>query len=190
MKQKRSNLKYNKSLTFTELPVMRKRSFTLIELLVVITIIGILSSLVLVSLNAAKSKARDARRKSNLATIKNALEMYYLEYGGYPSSAYPQVDYIIPHSLALEPKMSQFLPSFPTDPQNNPSCYASEYLYLSNTYYNPGANNASATTYALYASLENQSQTNLDPNNGADVWLRDNFNCIGNRRVNYKVVNL
>lgn len=57
--------------------------FTLIELLVVISIIGLLSSIVLTSVNSARAKARDARRKSDLRTISLALELYYDKYGTY-----------------------------------------------------------------------------------------------------------
>ena len=61
-----------------------QKGFTLIELLVVIAIIGILSTIVLVSVNDARIKARDARRVSELRSIATALEVYYDKYGEYP----------------------------------------------------------------------------------------------------------
>ncbi len=54
-----------------------KRGFTLIELLVVIAIIGILSSVVLASLNTARGKGADAAIKSNLANIRAQAEILY-----------------------------------------------------------------------------------------------------------------
>jgi len=62
-----------------------QRGFTLIELLVVIAIIGILSSVVLASLNTARTKARDARRVSDIKQLQIALELYYDSNGTYPS---------------------------------------------------------------------------------------------------------
>ncbi len=59
--------------------------FTLIELLVVIAIIGLLSSIVLVAMNSTRIKARDVRRKADLAQVVKAMELYYNDH---PSNAY------------------------------------------------------------------------------------------------------
>ncbi len=54
-----------------------KKGFTLIELLIVIAIIGILSSVVLASLNSARAKAANTVVKSSMANIRAQAEMYY-----------------------------------------------------------------------------------------------------------------
>ena len=54
-----------------------KKGFTLIELLVVIAIIGILSAVVLASLNTARAKGANAAVKSNLHGIRNQAEIFY-----------------------------------------------------------------------------------------------------------------
>ncbi len=56
---------------------VKYQGFTLIELLVVVAIIGLLASIVLVSLNSARAKARDARAQGDIKQIANAMEMYY-----------------------------------------------------------------------------------------------------------------
>lgn len=61
-----------------------KQGFTLIELLVVISIIGILSTLAVVSLNDARAKARDAKRISDIKQTQTALELYLTDRNGYP----------------------------------------------------------------------------------------------------------
>lgn len=60
--------------------------FTLIELLVVIAIIGILSSIILASLNSTRAKARDAKRKGDLKQLQLALELYFDSNNSYPST--------------------------------------------------------------------------------------------------------
>ncbi|HWH07406.1 MAG TPA: type II secretion system protein [Candidatus Paceibacterota bacterium] len=58
-------------------PSSARRGFTLIELLVVIAIIGILSAVVLASLNTARNKGADAAVKSNIETIRTQAELFY-----------------------------------------------------------------------------------------------------------------
>lgn len=62
-----------------------KRGFTLIELLVAITILGVLVSVGLGAFSSSQKKARDAKRKSELQSMARALELYYNDYGRYPT---------------------------------------------------------------------------------------------------------
>ncbi|MEK7074200.1 MAG: type II secretion system protein, partial [Patescibacteria group bacterium] len=63
-----------------------KNGFTLIELLVVIAIIGVLASAVLASLNSAREKARNARRKTDMRQLELAIQLYYDTNGTFPPS--------------------------------------------------------------------------------------------------------
>ena len=59
------------------------RGFTLIELLVVIAIIGILVSIVMVSMSGATAKAKNARVKGDISQIRSIAEMIYDTDGDY-----------------------------------------------------------------------------------------------------------
>jgi len=63
------------------------RGFTLIELLVVIAIIGILASIVLVSLNSARQKGQDTRILADVNQIRTQIESEASAGGGYPVGA-------------------------------------------------------------------------------------------------------
>ena len=55
------------------------RGFTLVELLVVIAIIGILSAIVLASLNLARYRANDTAIKADMDTVRIQAELYYYD---------------------------------------------------------------------------------------------------------------
>ena len=71
---------------------MKSRAFTLIELLVVISIIGVLSSIVLASLNTARDKAKVSMIKGNLRNMVPQMELSYSDnnnYGGINAAGNP-----------------------------------------------------------------------------------------------------
>ena len=74
---------------------MRKEGFTLVELLVVITVIGILATIVIVSLRTARELAYFSKAKEELSSIVSALAMYENDNGRYPDD----VDRSIPSGL-------------------------------------------------------------------------------------------
>jgi len=100
--------------------ILKNKGFTLIELLVVVSIIGLLASVVMTSLNTARAKARDTKRMQDLHQIKVALEMYFDVNGRYPAItgwAYSNATSWDTLQTALAP----YIPSLPKDPKNNRS---------------------------------------------------------------------
>ena len=67
------------------LALSQSKGFTLIELLVVIAIIGLLASIVLVSMGGTRAKARDAKGESDIRQIMTAFEMKYNDAESYPN---------------------------------------------------------------------------------------------------------
>ncbi len=62
----------------------KRSGFTIVELLIVIVVIAILAAITIVSYNGIQNRAKDAQRKSDIASIAKVLELYYLDYGYYP----------------------------------------------------------------------------------------------------------
>ncbi len=90
------------------------RGFTLIELLVVIAIIGILSSVVLASLNTARTKGRDAARISNVKSLETAMELYYNDNNGYPTSnGSSNGDVLLSDATLVGKLVPKYIPSMP-----------------------------------------------------------------------------
>ncbi|HVY67312.1 MAG TPA: prepilin-type N-terminal cleavage/methylation domain-containing protein [Patescibacteria group bacterium] len=59
--------------------------FTLLELLVVIAIIGLLSGVIMISVQVARAKARDAKRAADIRQMITSLEQYHIQAGYYPT---------------------------------------------------------------------------------------------------------
>lgn len=116
--------------------------FTLIELLVVIAIIGLLASVVLLSLNSARAKSRDAKRVADVRQIMTALELYFNDNGGYPTAT-PATGGA-PTPGGGNPAFNTYLTSYPTAPlplDNTPTCTTANGSY---TY-----TQVSATSYTV-----------------------------------------
>ncbi len=81
------------------------KGFTLIELLVVIAIIGVLASIVLASLNNARSKSRDAKRATDVKQLQLAEELYFdgQGAGNYTPSPLAVADLVTPGYIPALP---------------------------------------------------------------------------------------
>jgi prepilin-type N-terminal cleavage/methylation domain-containing protein len=65
---------------------LRQKGFTIVELLIVIIVIAILAAISLVAYTGLQQRARDSQRKSDIAAITKALELYYNDHGKYPGT--------------------------------------------------------------------------------------------------------
>lgn len=68
-----------------------KKGFTLIELLVVVAIIGVLATIILSSLNTARTRALTAKTISELRLISQSFEIYEIDNNDYPADVSPDV---------------------------------------------------------------------------------------------------
>lgn len=66
-----------------------QKGFTLIEIIAVVVIIGILATLILISVNGVQKKARDGKREADLISLRTALVDYYDDNGNYPNTLDP-----------------------------------------------------------------------------------------------------
>ncbi|MDR3643009.1 MAG: prepilin-type N-terminal cleavage/methylation domain-containing protein [Candidatus Doudnabacteria bacterium] len=119
--------------------------FTLIELLVVIAIIGLLASVVLLALNGARAKSRDAKRIADVRQIASAMELFYNDNNSYPS----YTSNLVPNYIGVWPTAPT-----PVDPAAGATtgCTASNNSYTLYPGYNAGGT-PSSSTYALVFCL-------------------------------------
>lgn len=136
------------------------RGFTLLELLVTITIIGTLSSIMLIAGRGSLVKSRDTQRKSDVKNIGDALELFYADYGVYPPGSNGNIE-ACPYNSATstgatcewgvsefsDDRGTVYFSRLPSDPD------ASQRY----TYFTPAARNY----YILYADFENEDDQDI-----------------------------
>jgi type II secretion system protein G len=139
-----------------------KKGFTLLELLVVIAIIGVLASIVMASLNSARSKARDAKRFQDLKQLQIAVESYYSQNGVYPGSSIGTARTgaesngcgPVGYWCILESELAPFMSKLPRDPLGNQNQYIFNYKY--------NLNNNPNSYYGIGFFPENPNSFQLD----------------------------
>jgi prepilin-type N-terminal cleavage/methylation domain-containing protein len=131
--------------------VKKQLGFTLVELLVVIGIIGVLASVVLIATSGARKKARDVKRKTDLAQMGRFL---YSSSCYVPESGDGDYDlaYLVPELTVKYPQFAQFSSLLPKDPKTGTD-ESTKYRYVYTT----------DGHCAVYTNLENQDeQVNLN----------------------------
>lgn len=108
---------------------MKKQfGFSLIEIMVVVVILGILASLVVPKIINRPDEARVVKAKQDILAIQNALDLYKLDNGFYPSTDQGlQALVVKPTTDPIPSSWKQYLNAVPKDP------WSHDYLYL-----NPG----------------------------------------------------
>jgi len=105
-----------------------QKGFSLIEIMVVVVILGILASIVVPKIISRPDEARAVKAKQDVLSIQNALDLYRLDNGFYPSTDQGIVALVEKPSSNPEPRdWKQYLKSLPKDP------WGRDYLFL-----NPG----------------------------------------------------
>jgi general secretion pathway protein G len=108
---------------------MKKQSgFSLIEIMVVVVILGILASIVVPKIMSRPDEARVVKAKQDILAIQNALDLYKLDNGVYPTTDQGLSALVTKPTTQPEPRdWKLYLKRLPTDP------WGREYMYL-----NPG----------------------------------------------------
>lgn len=95
----------------------RQKGFSLIEIMVVVVILGILASIVVPKIMGRPDEARKVKAKQDVLAIQNALDLYKLDNGTYPTTDQGLAALVDkPNSNPIPNNWKQYLKSLPTDP--------------------------------------------------------------------------
>lgn len=126
--------------------------FTLLEMLVVITILGILAAVGMGQYWTSQKKAKDGQRKSDLANLARALEMYYNDFGEYPADndngKIKVDDFALGWGQPFDTDEAIYMKVLPRDPKAASDGSEWDYCYMSD-----------GDSFQLYARLENENDS-------------------------------
>ncbi len=128
---------YNKPVLNSYL--VSKRGFTLVDLLVIASLIGLLLSLILTSINVIRARGYDTTRKSEMRQLQTALELYHNDHGEYPTTHNVWYGDSLMGGYKTEwvPNLApKYVSKLPTDPDYTPNAcggWGGTYLYRSNS---------------------------------------------------------
>lgn len=102
--------------------LIKNKGFTLIEIMVVITIIGILAAVIVPKVIGRSDQARVVKAKQDINSLEQALELYKLDNGFYPTQSQGLKALVAQPSSDPIPqnwKSDGYIKRLPTDPWNN-----------------------------------------------------------------------
>jgi len=99
------------------------RSFTIVELMIVVVILGLLATAVVINVSGYISRSRQERARMDVSTLRNAVELFYLQRHRYPTND----EGLASLAERTETTPSGIIAELPSDPWGRP------YIYL-----NPG----------------------------------------------------
>lgn len=147
--------------------ITRTRAFTLIEVLIVISIISIIISIATVSYSEIQKRARDGRRKSDIAKISVLLQRYYQDNGRYPPGNSGGSTVTSSQSYQVQTPwitgLDRYSDEVPRDPINiSTGASPGGYFYLYETWNN-------GQSYHLMINLENNNDSNRRALSGSSL---------------------
>lgn len=138
---------------------LRRRAqagFTIIEIMVVVVIIGILAMIIIPKFMSAPDRARTVKVKEDIRVIGNALDMYKLDNGSYPTTDQGlQALVSRPTSGPTPSNWNQYLPEMPLDPWNHAYHYASPGQHGEYDLFTYGADNKPGGTQGANRTIGN-----------------------------------
>ena len=157
--------------------------FTIVELLIVIVVIGILAAITIVAYNGVQNRAKNSLRKSDIAAITKALELYYIDNGRFPAGSGSTTINASWSTTAdaswqnLATALAPYMAKLPADPVSTPgtavtSSAGYNYAYYANT--STFCNAAVGKMYILVYRLEGAPRE--------DTFIGD---CTGTQQLAY-----